>query len=656
MKTIAVLFHNIKADYTLDVITGINAFFKDKKDIRYIIAQTCVPNEQDGQYTYQFWANYEFLLSDEIDAYIVITGSYTSIIDLKTLSKLLKYINPKKPVISLAAPLDLPNSWYLVTDSQDAYDEIVSHLKNVHNCKRILFMSANLTESPEAKNRYVSFVAALKNNGLSFNKTLVLDGNFTINSAKKAFSQRYKSKEDIDFDAIVAANDLMALGCAAICKNLGVAIPEDVKIIGFDDTYHAQMSSPSLSTISQQIFNQGYKAADVTYKILQGEKVPKKSLMCLAPVYRQSCGCIDLTSTELIYKNRLGQTVYQGKENNASILGRLEYRLDVSRINDIIDLSKSSDTLGDFHSKLIQILEKGEMYSAAVCLFNFPITMEKNDIIAIPNNLNCIMYSNQETKKELFDAGIRFDIREKLFPPDLFADEPGNYFLQPIFSGDTLYGYLICRLKNDTYSIYSVYIRILITEIAKAYEYTLSLDKSRRLETQNIELLRNNSNLNLQSKTDELTEILNRRGFMEIGQQEIDNAVIMGREGYVFFADMDGLKKINDTYGHKMGDIAIKTQAEILMASMRSTDIVGRLSGDEFAIIAIGMPDTHIGRIKEKIQKYNEEFSIEKNLPFKLSISLGAVKFNSENHILQDLLISADEQLYIEKKNKKGQK
>ena len=124
----------------------------------------------------------------------------------------------------------------------------------------------------------------------------------------------------------------------------------------------------------------------------------------------------------------------------------------------------------------------------------------------------------------------------------------------------------------------------------------------------------------------------------------------------VFFADMDGLKKINDTYGHKIGDIAIRTQAKVLTDAFRASDIVGRLSGDEFAIVSIGLAKEHIASIRTRIDLLNITLSKEAGLPLTLSISLGNVPFTPDNTDLDSLLSKADQKLYKEKEIKHAAK
>ena len=120
----------------------------------------------------------------------------------------------------------------------------------------------------------------------------------------------------------------------------------------------------------------------------------------------------------------------------------------------------------------------------------------------------------------------------------------------------------------------------------------------------------------------------------------------------VFFADMDGLKKINDTYGHKVGDLAIQTEARVLEEAFRATDIVGRLSGDEFAIVSSGLTNGYISAIRTRIEQLNKVHSERAGLPLTLSISLGCVPFSPTDANLDELLSRADQNLYKEKEIK----
>ena len=112
----------------------------------------------------------------------------------------------------------------------------------------------------------------------------------------------------------------------------------------------------------------------------------------------------------------------------------------------------------------------------------------------------------------------------------------------------------------------------------------------------------------------------------------------------------------NDTWGHEIGDLAIKTEAKVLRAAFRDSDLIGRLSGDEFGVVAPGCPMRIVETIRARLKDLNKEFSEEAGLPFTLSISIGPIEYNSEHNDLNALLKEADKNLYEEKKIKHAQR
>ena len=241
-------------------------------------------------------------------------------------------------------------------------------------------------------------------------------------------------------------------------------------------------------------------------------------------------------------------------------------------------------------------------------------------------------------------------------PKAYYAKSGGTFIEHPIFAGEKQYGYLIVKPSNNKFQMHHVYLKLIINAIASAYDYTQAITKNEVLSNRNEKLLRNNQELNFQNSIDELTQVLNRRGFMEKAEKELKKAAKNGQNGMVFFADMDGLKRINDTYGHKIGDLAIQTEARVLKEAFRSTDIVGRLSGDEFAIVSTGLSKNSIPSIRTRIEQLNIILSRDAGLPLTLSLSLGHVAFSPDKVDLDVLLSRADEKLYEEKELKHSSK
>ncbi|MCB1176620.1 MAG: GGDEF domain-containing protein, partial [Leptospiraceae bacterium] len=157
--------------------------------------------------------------------------------------------------------------------------------------------------------------------------------------------------------------------------------------------------------------------------------------------------------------------------------------------------------------------------------------------------------------------------------------------------------------------------------------------------------------LQILSITDELTELYNRRGFIFHGKKILEEADKENKKIILYFIDMDGLKKINDSLGHKKGDEAITALSKILKKSFRLTDLIGRLGGDEFSVIVVDdlvSSDTIINRLMRKIEDYNKHSGEE----FVLSVSIGYEEYNPQEHkTIEELLSIADEKMYHHKKS-----
>lgn len=644
MKTIAVLIPTYTIEYSIDVLCGIADYFRNK-EVKVVIAQTKIPHNNTGIYDYQYCTSFEYLKAEEIDAVIVISGIYVSSMKQELLEEIIKQFAPR-PVISLAIDFKLKNVYAIKADCKKTYNQVIAHLKKEHNCNKIAFFSANSTNSIEALQRYDAFTSALDSNKLPFYPDLVFDGKFTDFLAHDIIISKYHKKTDIDFDAIVCANDMMACGCVKALNEIGVSVPEDVKIVGFDDSIVANSINPKLSTINQDIYSQGFEAAEITFSILNGEKVKKENLIPLVPKFRQSCGCIDFNNSQRVYKSYEGDLCSDFDERKDNTYKFSEEMNEKNNIITLMDTVRGANTLKQLFYNMRFILDQCDMSGIAVHFFKDVAFMDKEEDFEMPDEMELFMILDRLSNLELFRPEVTFNPNEKIFSARALQEKAGIFILNPIFSGETNYGYILSRVNGNKFADYNVYLKIINTAIAQAYEYTSKIQETQRLETEK-------TNLTRQSRTDELTKILNRRGFIEKGQATLDVLQETDTSGVIFFADMDGLKRINDTYGHQMGDKAIKLQAQVLKSVFRYSDVVGRLSGDEFGIVAVGMKLSYVEKTRLKINLMNEKISKENKLPFTLSISLGAVDLQKSS-VLKKLLSEADKSLYEEKRIKHG--
>jgi two-component system, cell cycle response regulator len=155
------------------------------------------------------------------------------------------------------------------------------------------------------------------------------------------------------------------------------------------------------------------------------------------------------------------------------------------------------------------------------------------------------------------------------------------------------------------------------------------------------------------SLLDDLTGLYNRRGFYSIASQYLKLAERARREMLLFFADLDGLKQINDSFGHQEGDRALQTIAEVLRETFRSSDIISRVGGDEFMVLAIEASNEGIAsiasRLVENIQKHNNQ-----RPDYQLSLSFGLALYDYEDQMdLEELISHADRALYQQKSEKR---
>ncbi len=164
--------------------------------------------------------------------------------------------------------------------------------------------------------------------------------------------------------------------------------------------------------------------------------------------------------------------------------------------------------------------------------------------------------------------------------------------------------------------------------------------------------------LHTMSLVDDLTGLYNRRGFFSLVKQQLKIAKRTNRKLLLAFADLDDMKLINDNLGHHAGDKALLKTAQILKKTFRESDIIARMGGDEFVVIAI---ETCIGenfqakaeKLKIRLQKELDCHNQKENLPYKLSLSLGMTQYNPQNPCsIDDLLAQADKSMYEEKRSK----
>jgi two-component system cell cycle response regulator len=151
---------------------------------------------------------------------------------------------------------------------------------------------------------------------------------------------------------------------------------------------------------------------------------------------------------------------------------------------------------------------------------------------------------------------------------------------------------------------------------------------------------------------DDLTGLHNRRAFWTLAAQELRVAVRNDQSFLLFFADIDGLKQINDAHGHQEGDLAIIRTAHALQQTFRNSDIIARLGGDEFAVMALEASSQQdeggiLGRLVAHLRALQGDES-----RYDLSLSVGSARYDPRNPVpLSELMDQADRSMYKQKRS-----
>jgi diguanylate cyclase (GGDEF)-like protein/PAS domain S-box-containing protein len=158
------------------------------------------------------------------------------------------------------------------------------------------------------------------------------------------------------------------------------------------------------------------------------------------------------------------------------------------------------------------------------------------------------------------------------------------------------------------------------------------------------------------SHVDELTGLHNRRGFIDLARAQLDEAVRAQRAMLVIFADLDGLKQINDRLGHQAGDRAIFEFATLLRATFRERDLVARLGGDEFVVLVTDAAGVGAGELVARLESRVAQHNGRGRRDFTIAFSTGVSTFDpAEPEPLEVLLSQADARMYAEKRRRKDE-
>lgn len=296
--------------------------------------------------------------------------------------------------------------------------------------------------------------------------------------------------------------------------------------------------------------------------------------------------------------------------------------------------------------------------SSYVYIFPETITLSKDEKWVPPPKVLLKSYHNGDKWEIVSPEEQEISVKSLFNHSYIPQDRRFTMVLSAIFLNADHYGLFLCELEYE----YFYYISSLSAQLCAAMKILrLIQDKEniqQELERTLMQIKEKNIQLDAMSKIDVLTNAYNRRGFFAQASSIICSPMNEGREALIIFADLDSLKTINDTFGHEDGDFAIKNAAKILHDSFRSSDVIGRIGGDEFSILA--MVENATGEevesiVRERIAASTVSFNATHDKPYVVHMSIGVYAFRCGMEVeLSKILAKADDVLYEEKKSKKS--
>ena len=647
-KRIAVMVDYLTSEYSEELLAGVSKCCEENDvDLLNLVCGELRHHGKDA--SYQYVSVTSLVRKNLVDGVIFTSGTQMHNVSLDFF---IDYVNQFDIPATVNVSSLLPGIHSVVADGTKSFADLVEYLINHQKSKKILFMGVNST-SAEVVERTKAFYEVVEKCNISKENVVQLNARFDYPSAMELLNQYYKENKSFDFDTIIALNDDMAFACIDFCQNIGLSVPNDVVVSGFDDLPRSSFSHLPLTTINQNLRLQGYTAAQMVIDLIDGKDVPYENHIPANVVLRESTNRIFYSRTlvnneffnielDLLLQKNKKYSVYEWFVKRNQLYDATKFYTDIEQNMSLAQLKKILNrALPRFDIKKIVIV----MYET---------TVEKSipfDYFDLPSKATVLTAYDKDSDYvlDIYDESYSFNPQESLVPTELEQYINKDMVCISLFKGTTQYGYMIFNKGKADMTVYDILAKSVSSLIASVFSYTVAQNEQQKWRERWIKT-------DLMASTDELTGIKNRRYFFDIGTTTMTFAETVRQEGLVIFCDMDGLKKINDTYGHDVGDNAIKSEAQILVKNFRTNDVVARIAGDEFAIICHGITLVDFNRIKKNIEKDCEKWTLENNAPFKLSISMGAQVYPSPDvgYDLEKLLSLADKTLYEVKKAKKA--
>lgn len=622
-RKIAVVIANMNVEYASEIRQGIMQEARARSFDVYLFNARVNADEtlkyNQGQYNI-----YNLINLERFDGVIVFSNLLQGRRIYEAVEKSLRDV--EIPVVGIDAPIG--EHHYVGVENYQSMKAIVEHFIEHHKFTKINYISGQSFNS-DSQLRLKAYCDAMEEHGLPVEQKRIFPGVFTFRHGRNVANQMMASGQDLP-QAIVCGNDDIAIGLVSELKKYGVRVPEDVAVSGFDNRFHARNSVPRITTVDRALKSLGKEAVIKIDALLENSDVVESEMFPTVPVFAGSCGCN--------YDD--GENIDSVRKEYLAMVD--QYENHINEINTMIEELNDSKTLDDFLIRLRPYVENLECDRFYLCLDKAFV----DDMKGIKAKLRTKGYSKMMTVPFAYEFGAFTsydDFPSEWMLPWEDAGSGGNhtYVFEAIHFRDAVQGYVIVENCDTTFH----------SPLFKRWLINLSggLENLRKQEKLKYMIER----LDKLYVVDSLTDLYNRFGFTRYSADKLAKAIQNKSSLMILFADLDGLKKINDIYGHDRGDVAIKAVADALKAACTGEEICARFGGDEYVVLA---PDYDEKKAKEYCERFDAalvNYNQTLGQPFTIEASYGYELVTPIMGELIDKYIDmADQKMYLRKKAK----
>lgn len=619
---IAVFVAGLDEEYQNNIIVGINEFSrKNNINVSYFAAFGGMIESRlfdIGEYSIYGLANLE-----KFDGAILMTNTINDNTQKEEISQRIK----DSGIPAVVFDCDNISEFYNISiDNTKAMREMVRHVIKEHGAKTINYISGPMS-NPEAVERLLAFREVMAENNLPVDEERIYYGEFRRFDGHDAIEEYMQSGLPLP-DAFICANDAMALSAISTLEKYGFCIPLDVIVTGFDYTYSARNYCPALTSVKRPLSQMGTMACKVLLDLIN-HKQPVHEQLEADCVFTESCGCPAVVETNY---SEFRKTTYNNIENTNS---------NIRKLNILSARLADTETTADYYAVIEDFVKELECEHFSLCLVCGLLELYKL------NSFNDSENSFERMSAPIiWNNGISESIEyfngEDMFPVPQTKGGNINYFL-PLHFRSKLLGYYI--VTNSDFPINSLLCHTFTMAVSNSIENLCKISHINKAMEE----------LNRIYVIDPLCNIYNRNGFIKHADEVFKDCVANEKTVMLSFIDMDGLKFINDNYGHDEGDFAIKELANVIKECCEDGDICARFGGDEFVIFNRNANEDSCHILEQRFNAKLEHHNSIVTKPYKISASIGSVieKVDS-TYTLFKIVKMADEVMYEVKKNKKN--